>query len=187
MFRLRRPSLATIRVFLDEQRPLPYTYEDVGASLIGAPEGFDRDHNREYLGHGAETFAAACEAIRAWTMFPPPLARVEPPRVPIEKDAMAGVLIRAFGLWWLNAARIAYVVDEPRRYGFAYGTLPGHVESGEERFLVEWLEDDSVWYDLAAFSRPRHWMTRVAYPLTRMLQRRFARRSKAAMLAAVAR
>ena len=52
---------------------------------------------------------------------------------------------RAIGLWWLNACRIVYVVDESgpiSKFGFAYGTLPGHVESGEERFLIEWDRGD---------------------------------------------
>ncbi len=52
------------------------------------------------------------------------------------------------------------------RFGFAYGTLPGHVESGEERFLVEWDRgDDAVWYDILAFSRPNHVLTRLGYPV----------------------
>lgn len=76
----------------------------------------------------------------------------------------------------------------PRRFGFAYGTLPGHVESGEERFVVEWREDDdSVWYDILAFSRPRHLAARAGYPLARGLQARFRRDSAAAMVRAVAR
>ena len=38
------------------------------------------------------------------------------------------------------------------RFGFAYGTLPGHGGSGEERFLIERDRDDGVWYDILAFS-----------------------------------
>ena len=119
-------------------------------------------------------------------MFPPPLATVEPAGIPIAEGETAVVLVRAFGLWFVNAARIVYVIDEPRRFGFAYGTLPGHAERGEERFLVEWLSDDSVWYDLDALSRPRYWAARLAYPLTRHLQHRFVRLSKAAVARAVA-
>jgi uncharacterized protein (UPF0548 family) len=82
------------------------------------------------------------------------------------------------------------VVDEggpARRYGFAYGTLPGHAESGEERFTVEWHEADAaVWYDILAFSRPQHFLARLGYPFARRLQRRFAKDSVAAMLRAVA-
>lgn len=71
-------------------------------------------------------------------------------------------------------------------YGFAYGTLNGHSEKGEERFSVEWnQEDNSVWYDLLAFSLPHHPLARAGYPLSRVLQKRFARDSKAAMVEAV--
>jgi len=89
------------------------------------------------------------------------------------------------GVYWLNACRIVYTVDEDgsvRRYGFAYGTLPGHAECGEERFLIEWdRATDEVVYDILAFSRPRHPLARLGYPLVRMLQKKFARDSVAAM------
>jgi uncharacterized protein (UPF0548 family) len=99
------------------------------------------------------------------------------------------VIARLFGLWWLNACRIVYVVDEEgavQRFGFAYGTLPQHAESGEERFTVEWHEaDDAVWYDILAFSRPQQLLARLGYPIARRLQKRFARDSAAAMRRAV--
>jgi uncharacterized protein (UPF0548 family) len=99
------------------------------------------------------------------------------------------VVARVLGVWWVNACRVVYVVDQDgpvARSGFAYGTLPGHAESAEERFLAEWdRADDSVWYDILAFSRPRHPLARLGYPLTRRTQRRFARDSAAAMLRAV--
>lgn len=183
--RLTRPSLAEVRAHLATQVGQPFTYEAVGATRDGRePAGFNHDHNRQLLGTGAATFGRACDAIRAWKMFPAPLAYIEPLPIAIREGELAGVIIRALGLWWLNVARIAYVVDEPRRFGFAYGTLPGHVEAGEERFLVEHLDDDSVWYDLRAFSRPRYWPVRIGKPAARILQRRFGRLSKAAMLAA---
>jgi hypothetical protein len=72
-----------------------------------------------------------------------------------------------------------------KRFGFAYGTLAEHAESGEERFTVEWHgEDDTVWYDVLAFSRPRQVLARLGYPLSRLLQKRFAEGSKATMLQA---
>lgn len=99
------------------------------------------------------------------------------------------VVVRHLGFWSLNAGRIIYVIDEERgdmsRSGFAYGTLADHAEIGEERFAVEWNRaDDSVWYDLYAFSRPAQLLARLGYPISRMLQRRFARESKRAMVAA---
>lgn len=188
MWHLWRPTPARVAAFRAAQRPLPFSYPGVGATRDGGatPAGFDRDHNRQLLGAGAAAFAAARDAIRAWRMFPLPLATIEPAGIPIAEGEVAGVVVRALGVWFLAAARIVYVIDEPRRFGFAYGTLPGHPEAGEERFLVEWLADDTVWYDIDALSQPRYWAARLAYPIARRLQRRFVRLSKAAMAAAVA-
>src|SRR5262249_59558205 len=73
-----------------------------------------------------------------------------------------------------------------QRLGFAYGTLPEHAESGEERFTVERHEqDDAVWYDILAFSRPQQLLARWGYLFARRLQKRFARGSAAAMQRAV--
>jgi uncharacterized protein (UPF0548 family) len=175
---LRRPHGAAIARFLDEQRALPFTYDAVGATRDAArPPGFAIDHNTQRL---AGTFAAARRALEAWAMFPPAWTAISP-RAPIIAGEVVAVLVHA-GTWWLNAARIVYVIDEPDRFGFAYGTLPGHAECGEERFLVE-QRGDAVYYDLYAFSRPRHWAARLGAPVARALQRRFARHSKAAMLA----
>jgi len=192
VWRILRPDATAIARHLGAQRALPFSYPEVGRSRDGqvpsgyvseprdgqVPSGYKLDHNRQLLGRGEATFAAAKDAIRGWRMFPA-WAAIEP-RAPIARDEVIAIVIRA-GVWWLNAARIVYVIDEPRRFGFAYGTLPGHAERGEERFSVDWLSDDSVWYDLRAFSRPRHWAAWLAYPVTRALQRRFVRHSKAAM------
>ena len=110
-------------------------------------------------------------------------------RSPRRFTMAVGVLAHVLGLWSLNACRIVFTVDErgsDTRCGFAYGTLPDHVESGEERFTIEWHQaDDSVWYDILAFSRPHHLLARLGYPLVRRLQKRFARDSAQAMMQAV--
>ena len=190
MWSIPRPSAARIAAAIRDQSPRPVSYAEVGRSDGGdAPPGFDLDHNRLLLGHGEPAFRAACDALRAWRMFPAPWTAIEPPGAPIATGTVVAMLAHSLGLWWLNTCRIVYVVDEEspiRRFGFAYGTLPRHVEKGEERFTVEWLADDSVWYDIRAFSRPRYWMVRLGYPIARALQRRFVRDSKAAMQATVA-
>jgi uncharacterized protein (UPF0548 family) len=74
------------------------------------------------------------------------------------------------------------------RFGFAYGTLPGHAESGEERFSIEWDQNtNQVSYDILAFSRPNYLLARLGYPMVRRAQKRFARESAAAMLRAIGR
>ena len=100
-----------------------------------------------------------------------------------------GILVRHFGFWSLNAARIVYLINEQdslEMFGFGYGTLSGHAERGEERFTVEYHHsDDAVWYDLCAFSQPKHFLAKAGYPISRLLQKRFARDSLKAMPDAV--
>lgn len=73
-------------------------------------------------------------------------------------------------------ARVVYVIDEPQRKGFAYGTLPGHPEQGEEAFIIEQHDDGSVWICIRAFSRPAHRWMWPAYPVMRLAQEFYTRR-----------
>lgn len=193
---LCRPTDDALERFLEEVRHAPFSYSERGASNDGAPTGYDLDHNCVRLGTGRAIFERARDALARWAMFPSGWSRVFAGSSPPIEGQTVGVQFRLFGLWWLNATRIVYVIDDEiggeidselpqRRFGFAYGTLTCHVERGEERFLVEWRSDDSVWYELRAFSRPSFWAARAAKPVARLLQRRFVRDSQAAMKAAV--
>ena len=194
-YSLRRPTDGAVVIFLREQDASgQFSYAEHGATRDNAtsPAGYNLDHNRVRLGTGETTFAAACEALRAWRMFPAAWTTILPEAAPIRIGQTVAMLAHALGFWWLSACRIVYVLDETatagevrRRFGFAYGTLDAHVEQGEERFSVELHADGSVWYDLRAFSRARFWPVRLGKPLARRLQQRFVRESKAAMIAAV--
>ncbi len=189
MLSLTEPSEERIRRFISSQKDTGFSYPDVGASATTAPAGYNVDHNRIQLGKGEDTGQRATEAIRAWQMFNMPWVSLHWRSAPIQIGTDVAVSIHHFGFFSLNACRIVYVVDEEvpiRRFGFAYGTLAEHAESGEERFTVEWNRaNDSVWYDILAFSRPRQTIARLGYPLSRLLQKRFAEDSKAAMIKAV--
>lgn len=166
-----------------------FSYSEIGATAGDIPDSYNIYQNRIQLGRGERTWEAAVQAIQNWRMFDLSWVKVYPPIAPIEVGTTVAVLASHLMIYSLNASRIVYTVDESalaRRFGFAYGTLDDHAESGEERFTVEWnQEDDAVWYDILAFSRPRHWAARIGYPISRHLQRKFARDSKQAMLNAV--
>lgn len=187
----RAPREDEVAEFLREVSPCAVSYAEVGASNDHAarPAGYNVDHHRQRLGDGPADFIAACEALQSWRMFPRPWTRILPERASQREGQVVAMLAQAFGVWWLSACRIVYTLDERgpvRRFGFAYGTLPAHVEQGEERFSVEQRADGSVWYDIRAFSRPRYWPVRLAKPLARRLQARFVAESLAAMRDAVA-
>jgi uncharacterized protein (UPF0548 family) len=187
---LREPSDAHLERFLDDQRYLPFSYPEVGASRDGAPPGYPVNHHRGRLGTGQQTFARAVQAIRGWKMYETGWTKLCWPEAPITEGTVVGVLGRHFGVWSLNACRLAYVIEEEgpllKRYGFAFGTLPGHVERGEERFTVEWRRvDDSVWYEVFAFARPAHPLAKAAPSFVRLIQRRFGADSLRSMVAVV--
>jgi uncharacterized protein (UPF0548 family) len=191
LFSLTAPSEGEIRRFISKQKGSGFSYPEVGGSAAAVPMGYNVDHNRVQLGIGEATWHRAVEAIRAWQMFNMPWVRLHWPNAPMQVGTDVAVSVRHFGFYSLNACRIVYVVHDEnpmKRMGFAYGTLMEHAESGEERFTVEWNRDkDEVWYDILAFSRPRQMLVRLGFPLSRLLQNRFAEGSKAAMLKAVSR
>jgi uncharacterized protein (UPF0548 family) len=190
MFLVSKPSTQQIQKFISSQTNSKFSYTHIGASVEGKiPLGYKLDHNRIRLGAGKEIWDRAVKAIQAWRMFDMPWVQLCWPDAPIQVGTNVAVLINHFGCCSLNAARIVYTIQEDSgimRYGFAYGTLADHGESGEERFSVEWHgSDDSVWYELLAFSRPNALLARLGYPLARMLQRRFVEGSKLAMVRTV--
>jgi uncharacterized protein (UPF0548 family) len=189
MFFLLRPTEERIRAILARQQATKFSYTEVGASRGHGPQGYAFLHNRVELGRGSEAFVQASEALRQWRMFDFAGVWLCWPNVTLEPGNVVTVLLRHFGFWSLNFCRIVYVIDEDgpiRRFGFAYGTLAEHAESGEEFFIVEWDHaSDIVSYKISSFSRPGSLITRLAYPIARRLQRRFARNSLLAMVHAV--
>src|ERR1051325_10602306 len=177
MFLIREPSDEDAVRFVASQRDLPFTYAEVGATNATPPASYTVDHNRIQLGSGEATYRKAVDALKNWRHFEVGWVTIPPGGVVVKVGATVAVKARAFVTWSLSASRVVYVIDEARRFGFAYGTLPDHVERGEERFLVEWLADDSIWYDILAFSRPQHPLVKLSAPLARRLQKQFARDS----------
>ena len=190
MILLRRPEPETVSTFLNAQAGCAFTYSAVGAtaSMKQPPAGFVMDHTRVQIGQGQDVFERAKAALKSWEQFRLGWVEARSETEVIRPGNHVAVITHQFGLWWLNACRIIYVIDDDKepivKYGYAYGTLPAHPAIGEERFLVEWNpEDGGVWYDILAFSRPRG-IIRVGYRWMRAIQKRFGRESAAAMVRA---
>ena len=176
------PTDYQTQAFIDAEKNKPYSYPEVGCTNTPEPvEGYNNDHNFVELGNGEPTWNAAKEAVRKWKMFPGDWAFITPADTPLRPGEVLAMTARVMGFWWLNSCRIVYIIDNERQFGFAYGTLPGHAECGEELFIVEKDDRGNVRYTLRAFSQPRHWMARLAYPVARAYQRKFVRDSKRSM------
>jgi uncharacterized protein (UPF0548 family) len=193
MLLLRAPTDDQACAYLARQGEQPFSYDGVGCTREPpeARRGWNIDGQRVLLGRGGDVFRRASAAIEAWRMFPPEMTRVVGSKTP-QPGLVVAVIYRVslLPVWLMMPARVVYAVDQSdgsmSRHGFAYGTLPGHPERGEERFLVEWnRQTDEVHYDLLAVSQPSSWFARMGYWYARVEQARFRRLSGAAMQRAV--
>jgi uncharacterized protein (UPF0548 family) len=154
---------------------LPLTYSEVGATAAGElPAGYSHLAVSAQIGTGQERFEQAANAVMHWGMQRGAGLRVQASSETAEVSAV--VLIRMMG--FLQApCRVVYVIDEPDVRGFAYGTLPGHPECGEERFSVRRDPNTSaVFAEVTAFSRPASWWSKAGGPFVSVAQRIIARR-----------
>jgi uncharacterized protein (UPF0548 family) len=153
---------------------LPLTYSEVGATATGPPPaGYGHLHTERQIGTGQQRFEQAAHAVMHWGMQRGAGLRVQASSEVAEVDTV--VLVR---MGFLTApCRVVYVVEEPDIRGFAYGTLPGHPESGEERFVVRRDPATSaVFAEVSAFSRPATWWSKAGRPVVSVAQRVIARR-----------
>ena len=158
---------------LSDLAALPFTYPEVGATAGAMPEGYHHLRKSAVIGQGRSRFGEAAAEVMRWGMLRGAGVRVEATsdiaQVGSEVIVHLGP-VRA-------PCRVVYVIDEADRRGFAYGTLPGHAESGEELFAVRYdPASEQVYAEVAAFSRHCTWWSRLASPITSLIQRMISER-----------
>lgn len=154
-----------------EQRSL--TYPEVGATAGDLPAGYRHIRASEPIGTGRDRFERAGAEVLRWGMQRGAGLRVQ---ATAEAAAVGTELVVRIGPV-PAPCRVVYVLDEADRRGFAYGTLAGHPESGEELFSVRYdPATDTVHAEVVAFSRPATWWSRLGGPVTQLLQKVVTRR-----------
>lgn len=149
------------------------TYTEVGATAATMPAGYHHLRKSAVIGTGRDRFDQAAARGMRWGMLRGAGLRVEATTSVAEVGAE--VLVHLGPV--VAPCRVVYVVDEPDRRGFAYGTLPGHAESGEELFIVRYdPATRDVIAEVAAFSRHATWWSRLGSPVTSLLQRQITDR-----------
>ena len=166
---VRRPSDAYLTGLLARCKNDDLTYAPTGCSLDeSTPEGFTRRHWSATLAPSA-AFARAVDALSQWRVqeLSGLLVRTDGPVAVGTNVAMSAPL--PFVGFVDVTCRIVTIVDEPDRFGFAYGTLTVHPERGEEAFVVT-RTDDSLRFDVTAVSSHANVLTRLAAPIADRLQ-----------------
>jgi len=171
---LRRPTLSVLAA-------TSLTYREVGATSGPLPAGYRHVTRTAQLGRGSETFDQCSAAVLSWEMHRRAGLVVHASHPVAQEGSVAALVFGASRLGLVLPCRVVYVVEEAQRRGFAYGTLPGHPEQGEESFIVVHEHDGSVVLRITAFSRPASALSRLGGPLTRWVQDWMTRRYLAAV------
>jgi uncharacterized protein (UPF0548 family) len=174
---LTRPSdhdLAALAMRLADR---PFTYEEVGATAKRPfPAGYTHDGIRVDIGAGDEVWEKAQDALRTWQGHRHAGATIAPTNAGLDADVVVIATVRVGPVFVVAPCRIVYATLEANRFGFAYGTLPGHPERGEEAFHVLRDPHGVVSVEIVAFSRPASTVTRLGAPVARAIQQRTTRR-----------
>ena len=157
-------------------RAAELTYDPVGGTSDVLPAGYHHLKRQKVIGRGAAQFSDAAIAVLGWQVQLRSGIEVSSSSRTVQPGAVSMLRIHAGPLGFNAPCRVVYVIDEPNRQGFAYGTLPGHPESGEEAFVVQRADDDNVSLHITAFSRPVSSLARLAGPIGRLAQQRVTER-----------
>jgi uncharacterized protein (UPF0548 family) len=148
----------------------PFTYADVGGTRDAPPPGYHQLTETVALDAGAD-FDQAVTLLMSWQVQARAGLEVKASGLTVSDGAVVAMRLGYGPVGVSIPCRVVYIIDEPDRHGFAYGTLPGHPEAGEELFLLERSADGSVSFTISAFSRPATVLTRLGGPVARAVQR----------------
>lgn len=128
------------------------TYPEVGASLAEPlPPGYHHLERSRLLGRGRGVWNVAVADLLAWQVQSRAGLRVRASADVVE-DAVVELSVGVGPLAVRAPCRVVRVVRDGDVAGFAYGTLPGHPESGEESFVVRLEDDGRVTFTVRAFA-----------------------------------
>jgi uncharacterized protein (UPF0548 family) len=157
-------------------RDAELTYREAGQTAGPLPPGYHHVHRSAFIGSGATVFADAARALTSWQAHQRAGLRVAASAASAQPGTVVLLGLGIGAIRITAPCRVIYVVDEPRRRGFAYGTLPGHPECGEEAFIIEQHRNGVVSVTITAFFAPASLLAKAAGSAGRALQHRITSR-----------
>jgi uncharacterized protein (UPF0548 family) len=169
---------------LERYQDLEVTYPQVGATADSLPSGYGHTRASRLVSSESDDLDAIAEFLFSWRMHERVGFSVASSHERVELGAIVELSQRIVLIPITAACRVVAVTDEGTRRGFAYGTLPGHPESGEELFMLEAVRGKGVVATVTAFSRPATPLSRAAGPIGWRVQDVMTRRYLDALEAA---
>ena len=150
----------------------PLTYAAVGTACAGdVPDGYRGDFRSAVVGSGRADFERAAAAVLDWRAQRGVGLRVRATGPASEPGTVVVLTAGLRRLGYDIPCRVVWAQTDGDERGFAYGTLPGHPESGEECFTVRLTPEGDVLYEIRVFFRLASRAARLAGPLALLMQR----------------
>jgi len=121
-------------------------------------------------------FGGAAADLLSWRLHACSGLRVAASDVPLRSGTVVTLTLGPRPVSVTAPCRIIEVIEEPARVGFVYATLPGHPESGVERFLLSLGEDGRITLCIDGYSRPCSRAARLAPAAAGLVQAVITRR-----------
>ena len=168
---IRRSDPRSMNDLFQSLATLEPTYGEMGATLSGGlPTGFRHDRYEIELGTGDDIFKRSVIGLQTWQAHRTRRTRVFPESQRLAAGESMIVVLELPVLTIVAPCRIIQVIDKDDEFGFAYGTLPGHPERGEESFVVRKSSDGLIKFEITAFSSPASPVVRLSGPIARSVQ-----------------
>lgn len=163
----------------------PLTYPEVGQSLnADGPAGYRHIEQCVRVGKGRETFNLAADALMSWQVHRGAGLDVLASSDQVTEGSVAIVRLTMGPFRIDGPNRVVAVLDDPDRRGFAYGTLDGHPEQGEQAFVVEIDADGTVLFTVRSFTKRASLLALLGGPLNARIQDQISERYLMALLEA---
>ena len=153
-----------------DYRDLSYPRDMVGASLKLADSTWHPDGSwtvvdyAHIIGRGEDDFLRAVDNLLTWRAH-------RSAAVCVRGKPVIGETVQLYFGPTVSPCRIIAVEHSPRRVALVYGTVHGHIERGEEAFLLELNSANEVIGRCVAFSQHSWWLARLLSGPARIVQR----------------
>lgn len=157
----------------DELVAAKVNYVAVGSSLKpqiakNPPKGFSGWSIKKKLGSGDNRFALTISLLQDYFQYIDNGYKVE------KLDDQLTLILskRLFGIIPVRLGiRRVVDIDSPDEFGYALGTLPGHLIESEMAFIV-YQRGEEVWLKLRGFSRVARGASMLVWPVVKLITRR---------------
>jgi uncharacterized protein (UPF0548 family) len=182
---LSDPKLDKLNQILETQSQLQLSYE--ASDLLTNNSSMKTTEYCMSVGTGLDAFEKAVLCLSQFAVHERAGFQVLKTSNSLEVNSCVLLKLSLFPFYITSVCRITNIISSSNTFGFTYGTLPHHIEVGEELFLIELTKTNNVLFKIKTISRPGNKFAILVKPYSNHLQLKFNNRYLLSMKELIAR